>query len=112
VLHSNERHNIPAVFGTSVPPSGLSGMIRKIAFRYSEGSFAHWLPLLLADRVNVIEGFLSDLAHGHFPNIAAEKGWGARWKYDRKKAVQNLVIGGVLVSAAIGMIFRFGKSKK
>lgn len=37
-LHSNERPNVTAVFGTSVPPSGLSGMIRRIAFKYGEGS--------------------------------------------------------------------------
>ena len=29
VLHSNERPNVTAVFGTSSPPSGLSGMIRR-----------------------------------------------------------------------------------
>jgi hypothetical protein len=113
VLHSIERPNIPAVFGTSVPPRGLSGMVRKLAFKYSEGSFAHWLPLLMADRIDVIEGFVSDLAHGRFPNIPAEKGWRARWKYNRKKAVQNLIIGGMLASAAIGYVFyTFGKSKK
>src|SRR6476661_4521598 len=56
VLHSNERNNITAVYGTSVPPSGLSGMIRRFAFKYSESSYGHWLPLVLADRVNMIEG--------------------------------------------------------
>jgi hypothetical protein len=32
VLHSNERPNVSAAFGTSTPPSGLSGMIRRVAF--------------------------------------------------------------------------------
>ena len=49
VLHSNERPNISAAFGTSTPPSGLSGALRRFAFRYSESSYAHWLPLMLAD---------------------------------------------------------------
>ena len=30
VLHSNERPNVTSVFGTSTPPSGLSGAIRRI----------------------------------------------------------------------------------
>lgn len=76
VLHSNERPNLPAVFGTSTPPSGLSGILRRFAFRYSESSYAHWLPLVLADRVNVVEGFLHDLAGGRVPNVFAERGWG------------------------------------
>src|SRR4028118_970488 len=65
VLQSNERPNLTAVFGTSTPPSGLSGMIRRYAFKYSEGSWGHWIPLLLADRVNVVEGVIDDIRHGH-----------------------------------------------
>ncbi len=84
VLHSNERPNITAVFGTPAPPSGLSGAIRRYAFRYSEGSWNHWLPLLLADRVNMVEGIVDDLAHGHIPNIWAEKGYNAEWKHNKK----------------------------
>jgi hypothetical protein len=64
VLHSIERPNVTAVFGTSIPPSGLSGMIRRFAFKYSENSYLHWLPLLLADRVNVVEGLVEDISEG------------------------------------------------
>src|SRR5215212_5352260 len=63
VLHSNERPDLTSVFGTSTPPSGLSGVLRRIAFRYSESSYGHWLPLMLADRVSVVEGVLGDLKH-------------------------------------------------
>src|SRR5690606_11845851 len=52
VLHSIERPNLTAVFGSSLPPSGLSGNLRRYAFKYSESSYLHCLPLLLADRVN------------------------------------------------------------
>ncbi len=76
ILHSNERPNITAAFGTSTPPSGLSGMLRRFAFKYSESSYGHWLPLVLADRVGVVEGVLADLRHGHVPNIL--KNWAAR----------------------------------
>ena len=104
VLHSNERPNISAVFGTSTPPSGLSGMLRRLAFRYSESSYGHWLPLMLADRVNVVEGLAHDLANGYVPNVFAEWGWGAEWKYNREKLVGRVLVGAVLVSAAVGLI--------
>jgi hypothetical protein len=104
ILHSNERPNVTAVFGTSTPPSGLSGMIRRIAFKYSESSYGHWLPLMLADRVNVLEGVLDDLMHGHIPNIFAERGWKAEWKHNRQGLVRRVLTGVVLSSAAIAYL--------
>ncbi|WP_295200560.1 hypothetical protein [uncultured Chryseobacterium sp.] len=59
------------------PPEGINGAIRKFAFRYSESSYSRWLPLVLADRIGVIEGIIDDLKNGHLPNIFAERGWGA-----------------------------------
>lgn len=101
ILHSNERPNVTAVFGTSTPPSGLSGVLRRFAFKYSESSYGHWLPLILADRVNEVEGFLDDLRHGHVPNIFAELGWKAEWQHNRKNLVGRVLLGAVLTSAAI-----------
>ena len=101
VLHSNERPNLSAAFGTSTPPSGLSGMIRRFAFNYSENSYGHWVPLMLADRVNMVEGLLDDLAHGHVPNIFGELGWKAEWKHNRKSLVTRVAVGMVLTSAAV-----------
>lgn len=109
VLHSNERPNYSAVFGTSNPPSGLSGMIRRFAFRYSEGSFGHWIPLIVADRVNVVEGIIDDVSKGKFPNLFAEKGGKARWKYNKKAVLLNMAIGVGLIAATVGLIA--GKSK-
>ena len=63
VLHSNERPGLTPVFGTAVPPAGLSGKIRRAAFRHSEGRIRHWTMLLLADRVNVVEGIVHDVSH-------------------------------------------------
>lgn len=34
----------------------MSGAIRRRAFRHSEKDLRHWMMLLLADRVNVVEG--------------------------------------------------------
>src|ERR671939_1030653 len=104
VLHSNERPNVSAAFGTSTPPAGLSGVIRRFAFKYSESSYGHWLPLMLADRVNVLEGVLGDLAHGHVPNLFAELGWKAEWKHNRKSLVTRVAVGAVLTTAALAYL--------
>ena len=101
ILHSNERPNVTSVFGTSTPPSGLSGVIRRIAFRYSESSYGHWLPLMLADRVSVVEGVLGDLKQGRVPNVVAELGWKAEWKHNRTSLVRRILVRVVLVSAAV-----------
>jgi hypothetical protein len=104
ILHSNERPNVSAVFGTSTPPSGLSGMIRRFAFNYSENSYGHWLPLMLADRVGMVEGVAGDLARGHVPNIFGELGWKAEWKHNRKRLVTRVVVGAALASVAVAYL--------
>lgn len=109
VLQSNERPNLTAVFGTSTPPSGLSGMIRRYAFKYSEGSWGHWIPLLLADRVNVVEGVLDDLRHGHVPNIFAEKGWKAEWKHNPKGLVTKVATTVLIATALVALVRRRSK---
>ena len=59
---SIEHKILQPVFGTSCPPTGLSGAIRKVAYRrYSEGRAAHWLLLLAADRVDAGEAHLKSL---------------------------------------------------
>ena len=45
---SVEHKFLTPVFGTSCPPRGLSGAIRKYAYRFSEGRAAHWLLLIAA----------------------------------------------------------------
>lgn len=104
VLHSNERPGVTATFGTSVPLSGLSGVIRRYAFKYSESSYGHWLPLLMADRVNVIEGILKDISRGHIPNIFAEKGWKAEWKHNPLGLVQKIAALAVTTAGIIALI--------
>lgn len=49
---SIEHGRLTPVFGTAQPPKGVSGAIRKFAYkRFSEGRAAHWLLLIAADRV-------------------------------------------------------------
>jgi len=100
VFHSNERPGITPVFGTSTPPSGVSGAIRGAAFRYSENDLRHWLMLLFADRVNVVEGILEDLAHGHIPNVFAEMGGPAEWRHNRA----GFVCKALVASAVVGLV--------
>jgi len=106
ILKSNERPNITAVFGTSTPPSGFSGQIRRYAFSHSEGSLLHWLPLVLADRVNMIEAFIEDLGKGHIPNIIKERGWTAEWKYNKKGVIRNAIIGTAVLAALTVVLAR------
>jgi hypothetical protein len=104
VLHSNERPNLSATFGTSTPPAGLSGAIRRLAFHYSESSYGHWVPLIAADRVGVVEGVLGDLARGHVPNFLGELGCGAEWRHNRKGVVTTVLVGAVVASAAVAFL--------
>lgn len=97
IFRSIERPRLSATFGTSVPPSGLSGWIRSAAYRLSENDVRHWLLLLFADRVNVVEGLASDLRKGHVPNVLAEMGGRAEWKYNRKKAVAKIALAAGLL---------------
>jgi hypothetical protein len=112
IYHSTERPGITPVFGTSTPPSGLSGMMRDLAFKYSENDLRHWLILLAADRVNVGEGLLSDLAHGHIPNIFAEMGMRAEWRYNRAGFIRKALIASAVVGTAVYLMRRRGARER
>ena len=77
ILHSIERPSITPVYGTSCPPSGLSGWIRRRAFRHSENNLRHWMMLLMADRVNVVEGLVYDTRKSRTVQALAIVGAGA-----------------------------------
>lgn len=110
VLHSNERPGVSAVFGTSVPPAGVSGSLRRKAFAYSEGNLAHWLLLLLADRIDVVEAVIEDLKKGVVPNFFEEAGGRAAWKYNRKGVLRKIVIAALI--SLFAMILFSGSGKK
>lgn len=98
ILHSNERPGLTAVYGTTLPPKGLSGRVRRYAFKYSEGSFGHWIPLILADRLDAAEGLIDDLRRGYIPNIFAECGLKAAWKHNPKAIVRKVVVAATVVT--------------
>jgi len=109
ILRSIERPGLSAVYGTSSPPSGLSGMIRRLAFRSSESTYARWLPLMLADRINMVEGILSDLWRGHVPNIFAEMGMKSEMKYNKRGFLIKSAIG---TGTIIGLIALYRRRKE
>ena len=109
VLRSVERNNLPAVFGTSTPPRGVSGMLRRQAFRYSESKWAHWLMLMVADRVNVVEGVVQDIRQGRVPNIAAEMGLRSEFAHNRVGLIKKVAIAGAVVGLASFTVNMLGR---
>lgn len=103
VLMSTERPYNTAVFGTPNPPAWLSGIVRRFAFRYSENMLRHWLPLLLADKINVVEGIIGDLLRFRLPNYYRDTGWSVIAKHNPKLLKKKIIIRLV----AIGLITYF-----
>jgi hypothetical protein len=72
---SIEHRFLTPVFGTAQPRHGLSGRLRALAYaRWSEGRTAHWLTLIAADRVDVVESAAASLLRGKPDNLIAETG--------------------------------------
>ncbi len=72
---SIEHAFLTPVFGTSCPPKGLSGIMRKYAYRrFSEARAAHWLILIAADRVDSVESNLRSYLTLHPDNPITETG--------------------------------------
>jgi hypothetical protein len=51
-MHGRPNKTMPPVFGTSTPLRGLSGVVRKLAYRLPDHYPSHWLLMLLGDRVD------------------------------------------------------------
>lgn len=113
---SVEHAMLPPVFGTSTPPAGLSGAIRKYAYKYSEGRAAHWLLLIGADRVDAWEHHLKSLTTLHPDNPVSETGvisefrrGGLRSRFGQNRADANhqwmdpIIVAGPWVLAAAGL---------
>ncbi|HEX2191568.1 MAG TPA: hypothetical protein VHH09_00080 [Acidimicrobiales bacterium] len=72
---SMEHKFLTPVFGTSCPPKGVSGMLRKYAYRrFSEARAAHWLILVAADRVDALESHLRSFLSLRPDNPITESG--------------------------------------
>lgn len=108
VLCSIERPGITPLFGSTVPPRGLSGGLRSVAFRYSENDLRHWLLLLAADRLQVGEGLVEDVLSGRLPNVPAEMGLRAEWEHNPRGAVRKVGI----VLGAIALLYLLHRRRR
>jgi hypothetical protein len=114
---SIEHAMLTPVFGTSCPPKGLSGALRKLAYRrYSEGRAAHWLILIGADRVDAWESHLRSFATLRPDNPFTETGIGAeisghglrsrRGRKDvRHQALDPVIVAGPWIAVAAGAVY-------
>lgn len=119
-LHRRERsvehERLTPVFGTAQPLHGLSGGIRRYAYaRYSEGQTAHWLLLVLGDRVDAATSHAKSLFSTRPDDPISQSGvrgeWGhrpiasrlRRGRIDMKHAWLDpiLVVGPWVVSAVL-----------
>ena len=104
ILQSIEHKQLPAVFGTASPPKWVSGWMRRLAFRWSESNWTHWLLLMGADRVNMVEGLVDDLAHARIPNIPKEMGVPAEWKHNKVGLVKKVAVAAVIGGAIFALV--------
>lgn len=112
-VHMSVEHpNLTPVFGTSCPPKGLSGLLRDYAYQFGEGANRHWMTLILADRVDMIESMVADLFRGRGDNYIAEKAWSANWKYAddtqrrRYATMAAAAVGGIAVAMLLRKVLR------
>ena len=106
ILQSIEHERRPAVFGTSTPPRGLSGVIRRAAFRWSESNWLHWLMLMGADRIDVVEGVVQDLGRGRIPNIPAEMGIRSEWAHNKRGLATKVAVAAGVAAVVFAVVSR------
>jgi hypothetical protein len=113
--HSIEHAFVTPVFGTAQPLHGLSGAIRRLAYaRFSEGRLAHWVLLILGDRVDAWGSHLRSFGTLHPDDPITETGVRAeltaggtarRGRSDRRHQVLDpVLVAGPWVAAGAGMV--------
>ncbi|MTW03043.1 hypothetical protein GM668_13205 [Duganella ginsengisoli] len=110
VLVSPEHlDGLTPVFGTTAPPKGLSGWLRRQAYKMTENDVRHFLMLVLADRVDMVEGLGEDLARGHVPNVLAEMGIKAEWQHNKAGLVRKAAVTAAAGAALYWLLRRRGR---
>ena len=56
--------------------------------------------------MNVVEGVLDGLLHGHVPDIFAEKGHKTDWKHNKTRRIIKLTTGAALVTGTVVLLSR------
>jgi hypothetical protein len=78
--------------------------LRRAAFRWSESNWLHWLLLLRADRINVVEGVIDDLAHARVPNIPAEMGIRSELQFNKRGLAKKAAVMAGVAALTIRLI--------
>lgn len=125
---SIEHLMLTPVYGTAQPLSGLSGAIKRLAYaRYSEARAAHWLLLILGDRVDATGAHVRSLFSRHPDNPITQTGvlserrrHGIRSRFGRGRVdtthawIDPLIVAGpwVLVGVLLGVGVRAATRKR
>jgi hypothetical protein len=121
---SIEHGMLTPVFGTAQPLHGVSGAIRRFAYdRFSEGQSAHWLILIVGDRVDAIGSHARSLFTARPDNPVTETGVLAeprlrpiasrfgRGRVDGKHTwLDPVLVGGPWILAAAGVVLLVRKA--
>ena len=112
---SVEHAFVTPVFGTAQPLKGLSGAIRRQSYaRFSEGRLAHWLLLVVADRVDAYEEHLRSFTTTRPDNPLTETGVRAEFTHHglasrrgrvdvRHQVLDPVIVAGPWLAAAWGV---------
>ena len=112
---SIEHKFLTPVFGTAQPLRGASGAIRKLSYaRFSEARLAHWMLLVLADRVDAVEHHLTSFASLRPDNPITQTGVKSEFTHSglasrkgrvdvRHHVLDPVIIAGPWVAAAFGV---------
>lgn len=84
VLKRADLPELTPVYGTSAPPRGLSGQIRRLAYAIPDHHARHWLLLRIADRTDAIEHNLGHFLARAAPVVALAATAGAIYAKARK----------------------------
>ncbi|WP_258366359.1 hypothetical protein [Curtobacterium sp. MCBD17_029] len=72
---SIEHAHVTPVFGTAQPLSGIAGVVKRYAYRrFSEGRLAHWMLLVVGDRLDVATHRVTDALRGRPDRLVKETG--------------------------------------
>ncbi|MBT2503160.1 hypothetical protein J7E22_11500 [Curtobacterium sp. ISL-83] len=71
---SIEHAHVTPVFGTAQPLQGLPGAVRRFGYRFGEGRLAHWMLLIVGDRLDVATHRVTDALRGRPDRVIHETG--------------------------------------
>jgi hypothetical protein len=105
-MHSNKSPAESDVHATLAPRSGLSGLLRRLAFRYTKSGFGNWFPLIFANRINIWEGLVKDSRDGLIPY-----GLISELKYNKRQFITRTAAKALVTVLAFALFSRGSRKK-